>query len=178
MCAASSSCFSSAVYKGGLRLSACLTEINSHSAGEEDAGILCVGYGAVSCQAGAQVSTRSTWRLCPCPMSISAQLQLTSEDVGSKQESYKYIREEKGWLAAAQNTDGCSKEATCWNRLDWVGAASCLTSQIREPRVGEREAALEEWVSCTVRVQWEDTLPWVKCVFWGKSALEELVLIL
>lgn len=61
MCAASSSCFPSAVYKGGLRLSACLTEINSHSAGEEDAGILCVGYGAVSCQAGAQVSTRSTW---------------------------------------------------------------------------------------------------------------------
>lgn len=61
MHAASSSCFPSAVHKGGLRLSACLTEINSHSAGEEDAGIVCVGYRAVFCQAGARVSTRSTW---------------------------------------------------------------------------------------------------------------------
>lgn len=68
MCAASSSCFPSAEYKGGLGLSARLTATSCRSAGGEAAGISCAGFRAVSCQAGARVATRSTWKLCLCSM--------------------------------------------------------------------------------------------------------------
>lgn len=153
-CAASSSNFPSAVYKGGLRLSACWTVINSCSAGDKDAEILFVGYRAVSCQVGEHecppgahgLSPTGTWKLSLCSRPTS-QCAITSNSRGSGFKiSVICINEEKDWLAAVQHTDGCSKEATCRDRLDWLKAASFLTSKIKESSVGEKEAAIKKWV--------------------------------
>lgn len=152
--AASSAYFPSAMYKGGHRLSACWTVISSQSAGDEDAKIFFVVYGAASCQVGERgcppgargLSQTRPWKLRLRSVPTS-QCAITSNSRGS---GFKIrvvcISEEKDWLAAVQHTDGCSKEATCRARLDWLKAGEKGGSKIKESSVGEKEAALKKWV--------------------------------